>query len=47
MDRILGSSIFKAFADDKLKIMGLVFRRVENTVEKGENTGHQHFLLFE
>ena len=23
-----------------------VFHRVENTVEKGENTGYQHFLLF-
>ena len=23
-----------------------VFDRVENTVEKGENAGYQHFLLF-
>ena len=24
----------------------IVYDRVENIVEKGENTGYQHFLLF-
>ena len=40
----------KAFADDKLNIVKMVitlFDRVENTVEKGENAGYQHFLLFQ
>ena len=39
----------KAFADDKLNVakrMISLFDRVENTVEKGENAGYQHFLLF-
>ena len=39
----------KAFADDKLNVtqnIKIVFRRVENIVEKGENAGYQHFLLF-
>ena len=27
-------------------MMILVFRREENIVEKGENAGNQHFLLF-
>ena len=29
-----------------LKMMIFVFDRVENIVEKGENAGYQHFLLF-
>ena len=29
--------------DEKLKF---VLERVENVVEKGENAGYQHFLLF-
>ena len=29
-----------------LKMKIFVFDRVENTVGKGENAGHQHFLLF-
>ena len=40
---------FKALADDKLnvaKIMIYVFDRVEHIVEKEENAGYQHFLLF-
>ena len=40
-----------AFADDKLDAANLVivsaFDRVENIVGKGENAGHQHFLLFQ
>ena len=28
------------------KLMISLFDRAENTVEKGENAGHQHFLLF-
>ena len=30
----------------KFTMMIPVFDRIENTVEKGENAGHQHFLLF-
>ena len=40
---------FKANANAKLnvaKMMISVFDRVENIVEKGENAGYQHFLLF-
>ena len=40
---------FKAFADDNLneaKMAKLFFDRVENIAGKGENAGHQHFLLF-
>ena len=40
---------FKAFADDNLdmaKTEKIFFDRVENIVGKGENAGHQHFLLF-
>ena len=39
----------KAFADDKLNIARMMISlldRVENTVEKGEIAGYQHFLLF-
>ena len=28
------------------KTLKFALRRVENTVEKGENDGYQHFLLF-
>ena len=46
-NEILNWSNLKEFADDKLlKIIFLVFDRVENTVGKGENAGYQHFLLF-
>ena len=40
----------KAFADDKLNVtekLKTVLVSVENTVEKGENAGYQHFLLFQ
>ena len=48
-DKLLDSSKFKAFADDKLNaaiMMTSLFDGEENTVEKGENTGYQYFLLF-
>ena len=47
--KILDSSKLKAFADDKIRVtekLKFVLERVENTVGKGENAGHQHFLLF-
>ena len=48
-DKILDMTKLKAFADDKInvpQIMISVFDRVEDIVGKGENAGHQHFLLF-
>ena len=48
-DKILDRSKLKAFADNKvkfLKMMIFAFDRVENIVEKEENAGYQHFLLF-
>ena len=48
-DKILTLSKMKAFADDKINVtekLSLVLGRVENIVEKGENTGYQHFILF-
>ena len=48
-DKFLAWSKLKAFADDKFlvaEMMISVFDRVENIVEKGENAGYQHFLLF-
>ena len=39
----------KALADDKLNIAKMItflLGRIENIVRKGENAGHQHFLLF-
>ena len=47
--RILAMTKLKAYADEKsifTKMMFTVFDRVENIVGKGENSGHQHFLLF-
>ena len=47
--RILALTKFKAYVDDKFnvaKILICIFDRAENTVEKGENAGYQHFLLF-
>ena len=41
--------MFVQMIPPKLKqalMMILVFDRVENIVEKGENAGYQHFLLF-
>ena len=48
-DKILDETKLKAFADDKTNVAQMmipVFDRVENIVEKGENAGCQHFLLF-
>ena len=48
-DIFLDWSKLKAFADDKIyvnKKLKFVLGRVENIVGKGENAGHQHFLLF-
>ena len=48
-DKILDWSKLKAFADDKINVTKkskFVVARVENIVEKGENAGNQHFLLF-
>ena len=48
-DTILDWSKFKAFADDILDIAKMTISlsgRVENTVEKGEIAGYQHFFLF-
>ena len=47
--KILDRSKKTAFADDKINVteqLKLVLGRVENIVEKGENAGYQHFLLF-
>ena len=48
-DKILDVTKLKAFADDKINVAQMmisVFDRVENIVEKRENAGYQHFLLF-
>ena len=48
-DKILALSKFKAFAGDKISLtkkLKLVLGRVENIVEKRENAGYHHFLLF-
>ena len=48
-DEILDWSKFKAFADGIINLnkkSKLVLERVENIVEKRENAGDQHFLLF-
>ena len=42
-------SKLKAFADDKKNVtekLKFVLERVKDIVEKGENAGYQHFLLF-
>ena len=48
-EKILDWSKLKAFADDKINVnetLKFSLGREENTVEKGENAGYQHFLLF-
>ena len=48
-DNILDLSKFKAFANDKLKVIQMakfVLGKIENIVGKEENAGYQHFLLF-
>ena len=48
-NKILALTKLKAFADDNFiatEMMISVYDLVENIVEKGENAGYQHFLLF-
>ena len=48
-DKIQDWSKLKALTDNKIKApekSKFVSQRVENIVRKGENAGHQHFLLF-
>ena len=48
-DKSLDLSKHDAYKDDKMntvKIVKIVFDRVENIVEKGENGDYQHFLIF-
>ena len=49
-NKLLGLPKLKTFADNKMyvtKILKIGIRRVENIVGKGENTGYQHFLLYQ
>ena len=48
-NKFLDWSKLKAFVNDKINAtekFNFVLGRVENIVEKGENAGYQHFLLF-
>ena len=48
-DKFLDWMKLKGFADDKINVaekLRFVSKRVGNIVEKGENAGYQHFLLF-
>ena len=48
-DNILDWSKLKASADHKISVtekLKFVFGSIENIAGKGENAGHQHFLLF-
>ena len=48
-DKFLGSSKLKEFANNNSKFDkngGKFFKRVENTVGKGETAGYEQFLLF-
>ena len=48
-DKIREQSNLKAFVDEILNVIQMmicVADWVENIVGKGENAGHQHFLLF-
>ena len=48
-DKILDWFKLKAFADDKINVtqkLKFVSESIENILEKGENAGYQHFLLF-
>ena len=47
-DKIFDQSKFKAFAEDKLKVIQMakfVLDKIEKNVGKEENAGYQHFLL--
>ena len=48
-DKTLDFSKMKAFAEDKINKVSKIeicSYKVENIVDKGENAGYQHFLLF-
>ena len=48
-NKIIDWSKLKALADDNINVtekLKFVLGRIENMVGKGENAGHQHFLLF-
>ena len=48
-NKIVDWSNLKESADDKIYVtekLKFVLGRVENIMGKGENAGHQHFLLF-
>ena len=48
-EEILDETKLKAFRDDKFNIAKMTIflvDRVGGTVGKGENAGHQHFVLF-
>ena len=47
--KILDWSKLRAFTDDKINVtekLKFVLGRIENIVEKGQNAGYHHFLLF-
>ena len=49
-NKMIDMSIFKTLTEDNLNVAKtekLVFDRVENIAGKGENVGHQHFLLYQ
>ena len=49
IDKILDMTKLRAFADNKLNVAEMtisLYHTVENTVEKRENAGFQHFLFF-
>ena len=48
-DTIWALTKMKAIAGDKFNVAKMLislYDRIENIVEKGENAGYQHFLLF-
>ena len=48
-DKILHWSKLKALEDNKINVtqnLKLGLRKMKNILRKGENAGHQHFLLF-
>ena len=49
MNSLSDGSNFKAFAADRILMtqkLKFVLGRVEKILEKGENAGYQHFLIF-
>ena len=48
-DKFSDRSKLRELADDKINVVEkvkFVLGQIENNVEKGENAGYQHFLLF-